>query len=83
MADEHGPDAPDADGAKPKTLAERTAAAIEAAFDEQIKMRFGALSANEYGDGGLGTALGLFKKGLGDLKEAREKALIVVKEVFG
>ena len=82
MADEHGPDAPRNDDARPRTLAERAVAAIEAAFDEQMKMRYGAIVANEYGES-LSTALGQFKKGLLDLKDAREKALIVVKEVFG
>ena len=90
MADEHGPDAPDLGGetarawidlSKPN-LNERIIAAIDDAFIDGVKVRFNAITANEYGEG-LGTALAQFKKGLGDLKEVREKSVIIVKEVFG
>lgn len=80
MADEHGPDAPGDDA--PKTLGERALAAIEAAFDDEVKKRFAALCGNEYGPEGLGAALSSFAKGLNDLKECRAKAIPIVQRIF-
>ena len=80
MADEHGPDAPGDDA--PKTLCERAVVAIESAFDEEVKRRFSVLAGNEYLPDGLGGALNAFQRGLGDLKEAREKALLIAQKVL-
>jgi hypothetical protein len=79
MADEHGEDAPRDD--LPKTLRNRALDAIDDAFIDGVKVRFGALVMNEYG-AGLDATLGAFAKGLRDLREAREKALEVITKVF-
>lgn len=57
-------------------------AALDDAFAEQIKLRFAALCGNIAGGMASSESLGLFSKGLQQLKEARVAAAAVVEKVL-
>jgi hypothetical protein len=63
-------------------LATRAAAAVEAAFDDAIKQRFGVLSISLIGPDKM-EAAAAFARGLPTLAEARTQALAIVATAFG